>query len=90
MSNRLTFSLASLILVLIVGFSLLMPLTVHAAEPVFSSEQGDITLTVGDAFSKQLPVATDADGDAIAYTLPRKTGSGANADPALSEFGLTF
>ena len=65
-----------------------MPATVDAqAKPAFNNTQGNITLTLGDVYSHQLPMATDADNDALTYTLEPKTSG---TDPALSEFGLTF
>ena len=90
-SLKMTFSLTSLILIFaLVGFSLLMPMVVHAAKPVFDSTQGDITLNVSQVYSMQLPGATDADGDSITYALAQKTPSGDGADPTLASLGLAF
>ena len=87
MSNRLTFSLASLILILGI---IVMP--AMAAPPTFdSTPQATITLTVGDDLDMRLPAATDPDaGGAITYSLEPKTATGDDADPALNTIGLNF
>jgi len=71
MSNRLTFSLASLIVFMIAGLTLLTPGIVEAADPTFGT--GTVSAqnyTVGVEITKlDLPKATDADeGDTISYT----------------------
>ena len=75
MSNRLTFSLASLIL-LVAGFGLLIPSTAYAqteADPTFGDDttQDPIELVVDATMTPIiLPAATDADaGDVITYVL---------------------
>ena len=90
MSNRLTFSLASLILIFAFG---VIAMPAMAAPPTFdSTPPATITLTVGDTLDERLPSATDPDnGGAISYTLvPKDTSGDADDDPALSEIGLTF
>ena len=78
MSNRLTFSLASLILVCALVLSaVLIPSTAEAADPTFgTASQAPLTFTVDKAIDLiQLPEATDADaGDTITYSLNTPTG----------------
>ena len=78
MSNRLTFSLASFILIFVAGFALLTPGIVNAADPTFgTATQADLTLTVDAVMTPVLlPAATDADGDAITYSLSPSAPSG--------------
>ena len=71
MSNRLTFSLASLILIFVAGFALLLPSTADAAQLVFDNPNfPDQSITQGVAVDLTLPAATgDADASGITYSV---------------------
>ena len=80
MSNRLTFSLASLILIFVAGFVLLTPGTADAAPPTWDGNAtSDQAWTVDTAINVQLRSATDTDNDTITYSI----------SPALPE-GISF
>jgi hypothetical protein len=88
MSNRLTFSLTSLILIFAFG---IIAMPVMAAPPTFdSTAPATITLTIGETYEVLLPPATDPDGGVLTYTLEPKTASGDNADPGLLTIGFNF
>ena len=91
MSNRLTFSLASLVLIFVAGFALLIPSIAEAVDPTFNGTITNIELTVGGTHQDFLPDATDPDNaGAISYAVTRKTAIGADADPTFASLGFAF
>ena len=77
--HKMTFSLASLVVLFFAGITLLIPSTAEAGPPTFSgATQTDLTFTTDVATTGVLlPAATDPDGDGIDYTLET---SGDNLD----------
>ncbi len=92
MSNRLTFSLASLIVLMIAGFALLIPGTAKAAAPDFgTTTQADLTFTVDELVTGVVELPEAAPGEAddnVAYVLTVKSDTGNTAVTAIS--GLVF